>query len=69
MLFRSIAATKNVIKNIENSFVTPAFNGSALVRNACGGMIFWMGSPSSYPVMDDDHLDKLFKRAKDNCNI
>lgn len=64
-----IAATKNVIKNIENSFVTPAFNGSALVRNACGGMIFWMGSPSSYPVMDDEHLNKLFKRAKDNCNI
>lgn len=34
-----IAATELIIKNIDNMFITPVFNGSVSLRNAAGGMI------------------------------
>jgi len=34
-----IAATKLIIDNIDNTFITPVFNGSVSLRNAAGGMI------------------------------
>ena len=34
-----IDATKLIIDNIDNTFVTPVFNGSVSLRNAAGGMI------------------------------
>ncbi len=34
-----IAATKLLIDNIDNTFITPVFNGSLSLRNAAGGMI------------------------------
>ena len=34
-----IAATKLLIDNIDNTFITPVFNGSVSLRNAAGGMI------------------------------
>lgn len=61
-----IAATKNVIQNIENSFTTPAFRGSSLVRSAVGDMIFWLGG---YNTMTDADIEAIFARAKKNCMI
>ena len=61
-----VEATKNVIANIENSFVTPAFNGSSLVRSASGGMIFWIGG---FKTMEDADLETVFARAKKNAGI
>ncbi len=34
-----IDATKLIIDNVDNTFVTPVFNGSVSLRNAAGGMI------------------------------
>lgn len=34
-----IAATNILINNIDNTFITPVFNGSVSLRNAAGGMI------------------------------
>ena len=34
-----IAASNIVLNNIENTFITPVFNGSVSLRNAAGGMI------------------------------
>ena len=34
-----IEATKLLLENIDNTFVTPVFNGSTSLRNAAGGMI------------------------------
>ena len=34
-----IAATELLINNIDNTFITPVFNGSLSIRNAAGGMI------------------------------
>ena len=34
-----IAATKIVQNNVDNTFITPVFNGSVSLRNAAGGMI------------------------------
>ena len=34
-----LQATKLLLNNVENTFVTPVFNGSASLRDAAGGMI------------------------------
>ena len=34
-----LAATQLILDNIDNTFVTPVFNGSSLVRSASGYMI------------------------------
>ena len=34
-----LQATKLLLENVDNTFVTPVFNGSASLRNAAGGMI------------------------------
>ena len=48
-------ATNLLLRNIENTFVTPVFNGSTSLRNAAGQMI--------EQVVKDAHNDKAFDDA------
>jgi multiple sugar transport system substrate-binding protein len=57
-----IAATKLLMENTENTFVTPVFNGSASLRNAAGQMIEEVNkSVRRKQTVDDVYLDKLFR--------
>ena len=56
-----IAATKLLLDNTDNTFVTPVFNGSASLRNAAGQMIEEVNkSVRRKQTVDDVYLDKLF---------
>ena len=56
-----IAATKLLMDNTENTFVTPVFNGSASLRNAAGQMIEEVNkSVRRKQTVDETYLDKLF---------
>ena len=56
-----IAATKLLLDNTGNTFVTPVFNGSASLRNAAGQMIEEVNkSVRRKQTVDDAYLDKLF---------
>ena len=56
-----IAATKLLMENTENTFVTPVFNGSASLRNAAGQMIEEVNkSTRRKQTVDEEYLDKLF---------
>ena len=54
-------ATKLLLENTENTFVTPVFNGSASLRNAAGQMIEEVKkSARRGETIDDAYLDSLF---------
>ena len=54
-------ATKLLLDNIENTFITPVFNGSASLREAAGSLIEAMVSASwAKETVDDSYLDNLF---------
>ena len=56
-----IAATKLLMDNTDNTFVTPVFNGSASLRNAAGQLIEEVNkSVRRRQTVDDAYLDKLF---------
>ena len=56
-----IAATKLLMENTDNTFVTAVFNGSASLRNAAGQMIEDVNkSTRRKQTVDDEYLDKLF---------
>ena len=56
-----ITATKMLIDNVENTFTTPVFNGSALLRNAAGEMIEEVTkSTTRKEKIDDNYMEKLF---------
>ena len=56
-----IAATKLLLDNTDNTFVTPVFNGSASLRNAAGQMIEEVNkSVRRKQTVDDAYLDNLF---------
>jgi multiple sugar transport system substrate-binding protein len=56
-----IKASKILIENAENTFITPVFNGSASVRNAAGQMIEEVAKATERgKEVDDDYLKKLF---------
>lgn len=56
-----IAATKLLLDNTDNTFVTPVFNGSASLRNAAGQMIEEVNkSVRRKQTVDEAYLDKLF---------
>ncbi len=56
-----IAATKLLQKNIDNTFVTPVFNGSASLRDAAGQMIEnTTKSVRRKETVDAAYMDKLF---------
>ena len=54
-------ATKLLLENTENTFVTPVFNGSASLRNAAGQLIEDVKkSARRGEAIDDAYLDALF---------
>ena len=56
-----IQATKLLMENTENTFVTPVFNGSASLRNAAGQMIEEVKkSARRGETIDDAYLEALF---------
>jgi multiple sugar transport system substrate-binding protein len=56
-----IEATKLLIENTENTFVTPVFNGSTALRNAAGQLIEKVTkSARRKENFDEAYLDKLF---------
>ena len=56
-----IQATKLLMENTENTFVTPVFNGSASLRNAAGQMIEDVKkSARRGENIDEKYLDNLF---------
>ena len=56
-----IAATKLLIDNTDNTFVTPVFNGSASLRDAAGQMIEEVNkSVRRKQTVDEAYMDKLF---------
>ena len=57
-----IAATKLLMDNTENTFVTPVFNGSASLRNAAGQMIEEVNKGiRRKKTVDETFLDNLFQ--------
>ncbi len=56
-----LAATELLLRNVENTFVTPVFNGSASVRDAAGQMIENTAkSVRRKQTVDDAYIDALF---------
>jgi len=56
-----IDATKLLLDNTENTFVTPVFNGSASLRNAAGQMIEEVNKGvRRKKTVDEAYLDELF---------
>ncbi|MBO7673369.1 MAG: extracellular solute-binding protein [Atopobiaceae bacterium] len=56
-----IAATRVLLENAANTFVTPVFNGSASLRDAAGQLIEDVAkSVRRKQTVDDAYLDKLF---------
>lgn len=56
-----IAASKLLQENIENTFVTPVFNGSASLRDAAGYLIESVTkSVRRHQTVDDAYFEKLF---------
>ena len=56
-----IEATKLLLENTENTFVTPVYNGSASLRNAAGQLIENVTkSMNRKEIVDDAYMEKLF---------
>lgn len=59
-----IKATKLLLENIANTFVTPVFNGSASLRDAAGQLIENVTkSVRRKETIDDDYMEKLQKNV------
>lgn len=57
-----IKASQLLLDNIENTFVTPVFNGSASLRDAAGQLIEGtVKSERRKEVVDEEYMDQLFK--------
>ncbi len=56
-----LAATELLLRNVENTFVTPVFNGSASLRDAAGQMIENTAkSVRRKQTVDDAYIDALY---------
>jgi len=57
-----IKASKLILDNIDNTFITAVFNGSASVRNAAGQLIEEVAkSTRRHKTVDDEYIDKLYE--------
>ncbi|MCQ2771056.1 MAG: extracellular solute-binding protein, partial [Clostridia bacterium] len=57
-------AAKIVIDNVENSFVTNVFNGSASLREAAGELIEMVNKEVRYGVtIDDDYYPEMYSKV------
>ena len=60
-----IEACELLIKNVDNTFITPVFNGSASLRNAAGEMIENVTkSARRKQTIDDEYYEKLFSDTR-----
>ena len=60
-----IQASELLMDNIENTFVTPVFNGSASLRDAAGQLIEnTVKSVRRKQTVDDDYFEKMFEDVK-----
>ncbi len=60
-----IDASEIVLENLENTFVTPVFNGSASLRNAAGTLIEeTVKSVRRKEVIDDNYFTELYKEME-----
>ena len=60
-----IAASKLLLNNIENTFVTPVFDGSVSLRNAAGEMIEdVLKSTKRKETIDEKYMSELFDEMK-----
>ena len=58
-----IDTTKLLLNNLDNTFITPVFNGSANLRNAAGQMIEEVcKSIRRKQTVDDEYIEKLYER-------
>lgn len=58
-------ATKILLENIDNTFVTPVFNGSASLRDAAGHMIESVcKSILRMETVDEAYMDRLYTNTK-----
>ena len=56
-----IQATQILLNNVDNTFVTPVFNGSASLRNAAGQMIENVAkSVRRKQTVDEEYMEKLY---------
>ncbi len=59
-----IKASKLLLDNVEHTFTTPVFNGSASLRSAAGDLIDDVTiAPRRKKTVDDAYLDKLFENV------
>ena len=60
-----IDASKIVLENLENTFVTPVFSGSASLRNAAGTLIEeTVKSVRRKELVDDNYFKELYKKVE-----
>lgn len=60
-----LKATKLLLNNMDNTFITPVFNGSASLRNAAGALIEETGKSVNRGIkITDTQLDNTFKRVE-----
>ena len=60
-----LQATKLLLNNMDNTFITPVFNGSASLRNAAGALIEETGKSVNRGIkITDTQLDNTFKRVE-----
>ena len=65
-----IEATKLLLSNTENTFVTPVFNGSADLRNAAGELIEeTVKSERRKMKVTGESIDKFYKEIADRNNL
>ena len=59
-----IAATKLLLENVRNTFVTPVFNGSVSLRDASGEMIEEVvKATNKKQVVDDEKIQEIFSKV------
>ena len=60
-----IEATKLLLRNMDNTFVTPVFNGSTSLRNAAGEMIENVAlATKQKKTIDDEYIETLYKNMR-----
>jgi multiple sugar transport system substrate-binding protein len=64
-----IEATKLLIDNTENTFVTPVFNGSATLRNEAGQLIETVAkSARRNETIDEAYFEEIYETARLNVD-
>ena len=62
-----IAATKLILDNINNTFITPVFNGSSSVRSAAGSLI--EQTVKLDHTATDEEIDTIFRKIRSQYKI